>query len=414
MVESSNAAEELIKSILQIKDRAELAARAAEEANAKANSESGFAFNAKQNAEDHAKAISQVRGSVDAEFAGFMTTKKNAEEAANAIATAKATAEANARAAVETKAAIEKDAAAVKAASERSIAALAIIDKSQIDVSAAVKEVNTGLAAVALAKTNAEAAVTSMQIMQAQLAELSPKAVNDGASISKIESESRAILSTLNKVVTSANEAQANVAEYEKNLLKLTGEFIELNKKIEGLLPNATSTGLASAFRNQKDRFKNPQRNWLITFVVTIVALLIIGFFGLSGSESSDSWDFILRHLTTRLPVIVPLVWLGIYAGRNYMLAIRLEEEYAFKEAVSTSFEGYKREMAGISAVGNNEAPPLIVLCENVLRALAQRPGRIYEGRHDDITPLSPMKGMLGLEGKTSNEPSKAAAQTSE
>ena len=154
--------------------------------------------------------------------------------------------------------------------------------------------------------------------------------------------------------------------------------------------------------------------NWLITFVVTIIALLIIGFFGLPGSESSDTWDSILRHLTTRLPIIIPLVWLGIYAGRNYMLAIRLEEEYAFKEAVSTSFEGYKREMASISAVGNNEAPPLIVLCENVLRALAQRPGRIYEGRHDDITPLSPMKGMLGFGSKTSDEPSKAGPQTSE
>jgi hypothetical protein len=78
------------------------------------------------------------------------------------------------------------------------------------------------------------------------------------------------------------------------------------------------------------------------------------------------------------------------------MLALRVEEEYAFKEAVSTAFEGYKREMVGIAASGENAMPPLVSLCENVLNALTQRPGRIYEGRHDDITPLTPLAKTLG------------------
>ena len=76
------------------------------------------------------------------------------------------------------------------------------------------------------------------------------------------------------------------------------------------------------------------------------------------------------------------------------MLALRVEEEYAFKEAVSTAFEGYKREMKDIAS-HDNESPPLVILCENVLLALAQRPGRIYEGRHEDITPLSPVRAAI-------------------
>ena len=34
---------------------------------------------------------------------------------------------------------------------------------------------------------------------------------------------------------------------------------------------------------------------------------------------------------------------------------------------------------------------PLMTLCENVLLTLAQRPGRIYESRQKDITPLAPL-----------------------
>jgi hypothetical protein len=150
----------------------------------------------------------------------------------------------------------------------------------------------------------------------------------------------------------------------------------------------------------------------MIAFGITISLLLVVGLVGAPEVSDKDTWDVILRHLTSRLPLIVPLLWLGIYAGRNYMLALRLEEEYAFKEALSTSFEGYKREMADIPAGNTTESKPISVLCENVLLALSQRPGRIYEGRHEDITPFSPIKGMFGVkhtqkkvEGTEKNKP---------
>jgi hypothetical protein len=78
-------------------------------------------------------------------------------------------------------------------------------------------------------------------------------------------------------------------------------------------------------------------------------------------------------------------VWLAIYAGRNYMLSLRLEEDYAYKEALSTAFEGYKREMEKITVTGDDGQSPITTLCINVLKAIAERPGRIYEGKHQDI-----------------------------
>ncbi|MEO8331436.1 MAG: hypothetical protein ABI479_03320 [Gallionella sp.] len=412
MAETIKEPDTALSLIAMMKVRAEEAAKAAEDASSKANSESGFAYNAKQNAEEHAKAISKLRGEVEADMTWLSSTKKNAEDTVIAINASRATSDADARFVAETRTAVEKEAAIFKAASEKSTASLSTIEEAQIDVATALKEVNKLAAEVAIEKNKADVTTTAMQALQAQLVETGTKvsetalkATNDGSDIAKVESEANTLLESMTKATATANATQERVDKYEKELTRLTTVFSELNKKIEGLLPNATSAGLASAFKNQKDRFKKPQRNWLITFVITIGLLLVAGLAGLpegfSGLWSSipnaqpENWDAILRHLTIRLPFIAPLVWLGIYAGRNYMLALRVEEEYAFKEAVSTAFEGYKREMADISASRDNESPPLVILCENVLLALAQRPGRIYEGKHEDITPLSPVRATL-------------------
>jgi hypothetical protein len=72
-----------------------------------------------------------------------------------------------------------------------------------------------------------------------------------------------------------------------------------------------------------------------------------------------------------------------------------MQDEYAFKEAVSATFEGYKQEMATIQ-ISETGISPLLTLCNNVLLTLAQRPGRIYEGQHEDITPLAPLTKAIG------------------
>lgn len=396
-------ADALVATINLLKERAESAVRAAEEANSKANSESGFAFNAKQNAEEHAKAIAQVRGTVDADFAWLTTTKKNAEELAQAITSSKTTSDGDARAAAQSKAEADREAAMVKAASERVTALLPTIEKIQSNIAAALEKVTAEAATVTVAKANAEAGATAIQTLQSQIAETASKATVDGATVAKNETDTKSLQASMTEIVATAKVTHERVTEYQNQLSQLAAAFNELHTKIEGLLPNATSAGLASAFRNQKGRFLKPQRNWLFTFVAAIFCILAAGVIGLPGfwpgsitSGGQDSWDSILRHLVTRLPFVAPLVWLATYAGHHYTLALRVEEEYAFKEAMSTAFEGYKREMAGISSGSDGVLSPIGALCENVLRALAQRPGRIYEGRHENITPFTPFVKAVG------------------
>ena len=108
-----------------------------------------------------------------------------------------------------------------------------------------------------------------------------------------------------------------------------------------------------------------------------------------------DDWEVISRSLVMRLPIVIPLVWLAVYAGRNYMLSIRLEEDYAYKESLSKAFEGYKREMKDIPVEDITKNPtPLNTLCVNVLTAIAERPGRIYDGKHKDINIYNEAQGV--------------------
>ncbi len=153
-----------------------------------------------------------------------------------------------------------------------------------------------------------------------------------------------------------AADVHLKLVAYEKEIVRLTEAYSAMQSKLEGLLPHATSAGLASAFHNQKSRFAGPQRNWLVLFVVTILALLAAGAIGLPAPDGG--WDSILRHFVNRIPLVGPLIWLAIYAGHHYSMALRMEEDYAFKEAVSTAFEGYKREMLAIrQAPGPTLAP---------------------------------------------------------
>ena len=366
----------------ELRSRANALLKQVEEDNRKANSESGFAFNAKVNAEEHAKAIAQIRGTVEATFAGLTSTKASTDTLEQAIAASRGAAEADAKSISDTKSAVTLSAAQVTAAGDRVTAILPSIEQGSKDANA-----------ITAAKAGADASAAAIQLLQTQMSEATAKATSDATTIAKSEEDSKTLVASMTDARNRANEASARLKAYEEDIQKQGTAFVQMQAKLESLLPHATSVGLASAFHNQKARFSKPQPYWLGLFVAAIVLLLAAACYGLPATN--DTWDSILRHFVNRLPIVAPLVWLAIYAGHHYNMALRMEEDYAFKEAVSTAFEGYKREMLGIPAREGSFDNPLVTLCENVLRALAERPGRIYEGRTEVVTPLTPVGTML-------------------
>ncbi len=185
-----------------------------------------------------------------------------------------------------------------------------------------------------------------------------------------------------------AGATEAKLVQYEGQLKDMQEASIKQQKKIDELLLGATNAGLASAFDKRGKTFKRPEVVWQCIFVGSLGALVAMALWqhvDFLAAGQPLNWEQIFRMLLVKLP-LVPLVWLAIHAARQASFAKRMEEEYAFKATISTSFEGYRREMAEVS---KNLTPdsPLARLCTDTLVTISTPPGQIYDKHRMDPTP---------------------------
>ena len=154
-------------------------------------------------------------------------------------------------------------------------------------------------------------------------------------------------------------------------------------KEITRLLPGATASGLAHAFDERRKAFLEPHNRgqWIfVGSVVLIVGLTLFGLIEIYLNGPTPSYDELLRLWLSRLPVAGALVWLAMHASREAALAKRLEEDYGYKAAISSSFQGFHQQMSEVgTAAATNQ--PLGKLCQDTLTTIASPPGRIYD-RH--------------------------------
>jgi hypothetical protein len=398
-------AQQLLEQIKEVKSQTDEQLKAAELSRKNADSEALYASNAKSACEGHSTTIANLKGSVEADVNSILANKQKSDELLAAVNASKASVGADQTTINERRKEVDQSALNIVKAAEVGAVRLNDIDASKGSAEAALKLAND-------AQTSATQASASAEEAKKQTEKFSQEATSLAALISQNQKvtkqnadETQALLlaaqtneANLKKVLDHLTKSDEIATGHEARVEKLSADLESLLKRVEGLLPGATSTGLASSFNKQKERFLGPQRRWLATFVGCIIGLVIvalpsfisaISFIWNPSNSQLETWDETWRSLTLRLPIVLPLVWLGIYAGRNYMISLRLEEDYAYKEAISTSFEGYKREMEKITASEAVNPTPLTILCTNVLKAIAERPGRIYEGKPQDINLMS-------------------------
>ncbi len=409
----------LLEEMKLVRARAEEFVKGAEQDRTRAGSEALLAVNAKAACEEHATAIAAIRGAVDSNSGSVLANKQKSDELLAAVNTAKASTEADSRVISSARGSAEADLKAIDdRRKEVDAAAQALLKAAEAggsrlpEIDAAKAAAETASKATAASQDGAAQARSATDAAQKQAEKLASEAQQLVAAITLTLNNSKQLADAISALLQASEKADAEhkkiwehleksdqiSVSHEQKVAAHSTEIQELVSRLEGLLPGATSAGLASSFNKQRERFANGQRLWLATFVACIVLLILVGLPGffqavgwhpLGGAASDPTWNTTWRSLTMRLPIVLPLVWLGIYAGRNYMLSLRLEEDYAYKEAISAAFEGYKREMEKIGAVDRINLTPVATLCTNVLRAIAERPGRIYEGKQEDINLLN-------------------------
>ena len=215
------------------------------------------------------------------------------------------------------------------------------------------------------------------------------------------ETDAAAIVSARETATESAAQTKAladkaatveeRVAAYEKRLAELESQCATQLQTIVGLLPGATSAGLAHDWDKRRQVFLNPSKRWQWLFVGSVCVIVLLTAQGLWHVYQTGTllpYDKLLRLCLSRLPVPGALVWLAMYASRESALAKRLEEDYGYKAAVASTFLGFHRQMSEIGTAAASNLP-LAKLCENTLTIIASPPGRIYDKHQLTVSPTA-------------------------
>lgn len=123
------------------------------------------------------------------------------------------------------------------------------------------------------------------------------------------------------------------------------GKYETLTAKIEGLLPGATSAGLAKSYFDQKNSYKWPNIIWSVVFALTMLGMVYYAIHTIS--ESTDIGN-VFMNILSRAPFFIPTIWLALFASKQQSQNRRLEQEYAYKESLAKSYDGYKREIENL------------------------------------------------------------------
>jgi hypothetical protein len=189
-----------------------------------------------------------------------------------------------------------------------------------------------------------------------------------------------------------AQEKDSTVEEYKSELTQLTQQYEEIREKIDSLLPGATSASLASAFGRRKVEFASPKNRWFLLYVLSALAFIGVGLYVLVVHDDINSFSELIFFALKRSPILAGIILIEEFARRNYNIALRLEEDYGYKEVLSRSFEGYKKQM---DEIADEKSTPVYQLSRNLLDALGQHPGRLIDKEKSLCSPSADMIDQL-------------------
>lgn len=241
------------------------------------------------------------------------------------------------------------------------------------------------------ARSHAQSAQSHAEAAQSHNA----TANNEAQEIERIKSASQGSKDAIEEIASDArnyHEAVAKmhneIGEHSANLDSLIETAGDLTNEVEGLLPGATSASLATAFRERRLMVARPKNGWFLILVASLAGLLVGAILDPQSLKLIDpSLAGLSGYLLSRLPFALPFVWLALYAGKRHSQALRLEEEYAHKEVLSQSFEGYKKQISELEGRESGNAQTLHLI-RKTIDALSRRPGRIYQGKRDEGHPI--------------------------
>lgn len=253
-------------------------------------------------------------------------------------------------------------------------------------------------AAIALERVNAKAATTRLRALEAQIANLTPRAQSLNEMVDRIE-KANAAADQLPVDLESLREAQKTIttildsikldqskivrlatdANSDKEILSARVQEAEnIVTQCSAAYAASTSHGLAAAFTERSSSLGKSMWVWVGGLVVALGLGSLIGSTQLRNfSEAIKQPDanstVVAINLVLSLLSVGASVWFAWLATKQIGQRFRLAEDYAFKASVSRAYEGYRREAANIDEAFVSR------LFSSALSRLDEQPLRLVE-----------------------------------
>ena len=108
------------------------------------------------------------------------------------------------------------------------------------------------------------------------------------------------------------------------------------------------------------------------------------GWFDISIVKLGTISDF-GRIILSKLPILLPVLWLAIFSSKRRSEANRLRQEYAHKEALAKSYQSFKKQ---IERLDDKDGAMIGKLIESVIDAVAFNASVTLDKKHGDKVPL--------------------------
>lgn len=218
---------------------------------------------------------------------------------------------------------------------------------------------------------------------------------------------------------------RVNEQQNDFDILKLENEDIlksqkrqydALFKELNSLLHGATSVGLARAYSNRRKVARRSVIIYTISFVFAVLSLFGIYFGGmyyLISLEYELYSEFIknfwnINHWGARSLILAPFIgtisWLAIFCLKRRSEYFRLEEEYAHKEALATSYESYRKQINELNEDKGTDTGLLEKLINVSIDAIKFKPAETLNKKKGWIGVFEELISR-GKHSKCSNDP---------
>lgn len=182
---------------------------------------------------------------------------------------------------------------------------------------------------------------------------------------------------------------------FNKTLENWENEHDNVLEKINKLLPNALTAGLASAYSEKREselleskKYANNFRNAALGLIgMSLIPFILSVFFIWKGKSLHDVILDSPRFVLAIIPMYIPILWIAYSSNKKLNLSKRLIEEYTHKEVLSKTFEGLSHQINNIEDE-DVSADLKIKLLYNILSVSSENPGKLISDYNKSDHPL--------------------------